>query len=152
MILTRTGVYDEQAAFHAFHMQSRDRCQPLTAFGDQAAVGYGDIYASGRIGGYGNVQQQAVSLLLPMAAQKAVTRLEVGRRGGQSAAGVGKDAAMAVAGAVLIGVDACNDAVQPIPDSAVGVMVERIHAGRFEGAIRPDAVPTFPDGGCAHFY
>src|SRR5207253_10983539 len=45
----------------------------------------------------------------------------------------------------LVELNACNDAVDPFADCAVGVVVEGIHPRILKTAVGLDAVPSFPD-------
>src|SRR5579864_5153512 len=43
----------------------------------------------------------------------------------------------------------CHNAVHPVPDRAVSVMIERIHFWSLKCSIRLDSVPSLPDSGGA---
>ena len=65
---------------------------------------------------------------------------------------LGPDNSFFVAGGLLTGIQAAYVAVHPIYNGAVGIVVQAVHTGAADAAVRQYGVPAFPDSGGSHFY
>ena len=85
------------------------------------------------------------SLQDPRGADLAVRRLVTGLDARETAAGPRLDEDVLVARRGVVDLDARHHAIHPVADRAVGVVVERVHAGVLERAVGLLPVPALPD-------
>src|SRR5690606_10940050 len=81
----------------------------------------------------------------------AIHRVEAGVDVAQLSAGLGLNMEALIARRSRVHLDPRHNAVQPLADGAIGVVVERVHTGILKAAIRLDAVPALPDRRSALF-
>ena len=115
------------------------------SFRDLLEFGFRQAYRGRRIrrdlDGYGQLAVRD----FPAGRHAAVQALDRSVREGQPTARLRLNQNMFVTGVALVELNACNDAVDPFADCAVGVVVEGIHPRILKTAVGLDAVPSFPD-------
>src|ERR1700756_1791646 len=89
---------------------------------------------------------------LPIRSNSSVHAFDRGLRKTQSTSGLRTDQNVFITRLLLINPDPRYNAVHPVSDGSVGVVVEGIHRGRLEALIRLESVPSLPDCGCALGY
>jgi len=88
-------------------------------------------------------QSELPILLLPAGFDPTIEAFEGHIRFSEVSAGLGGDEHFPVPRRLLG--EPTDDAIHPVPDCSVGIMVEGVHSRRLERAVGLDAVPSLPD-------
>src|SRR5256884_466749 len=115
------------------------------SFRDLLEFGFRQAYRGRRIRRNLDGDGQLAVRDFPARRHAAVQALDRSVREGQPTARLRLNQNMFVTGVALVELNACNDAVDPFADCAVGVVVEGIHPRILKTAVGLDAVPSFPD-------
>src|SRR5271157_668889 len=82
---------------------------------------------------------------LPAGNDQAIHAVQGSLRIGHSTAGMRLDEDVLVASLTLIDFDSSRDAVEPLANCPIGIVIEGIHRGTLESSIGLDSVPALPD-------
>lgn len=117
-----------------------------------------DIFIRGEINnrccirGYGRFHLNAFCISLPAIADPSIVGIQIGPGIFQTVNHIWFDAYFFISNASFFIVYSHNTSVHPVTNSAICIVIERIHACRFKCAVGMHTAPSLPNGSGSHFY